>query len=325
VSLERVVERLVAAQRILCTCHRRPDADALGSALGLSRHLQSMGKEASVYVPERLSSSLEYLVTPGEVLTSLDERSEFDLVVVTDTAAASLLPKGLPSGTPLVVIDHHAAHETFGDVVLRDVDASSTGEVVLGVLDSLGLPDVPPRQVAEPIYAAVVADTGGFRYSSTSATTMRLGARLLEGGADPWKTAYHLFEDWQPERLKLLSAVLETLTTQYEGRLAILEVTREMLERTGGDDDMVEGMVNYGRMLSGVEVAALLWEFEVGDEGIRRRDVKVSLRSRGNVDVSRIAVELGGGGHRAAAGAQLSVNLEEARARLMQLAEKALA
>jgi bifunctional oligoribonuclease and PAP phosphatase NrnA len=324
VSREAVVARLRSARRILCTCHRRPDADALGSALGLSRHLASMGKETHVYVPEPLSTSLEFLVEPGEVLTSLASHGEFDVVVVTDTAASSLLPKGLPGGTPLVVIDHHAAHEAFGDVILRDVEASSTGEVVLGVLDSLGLPEVPPRRIAEPIYAAVVADTGGFRYSSTSAATMRLGARLIEGGADPWKTAYHLFEGWHPARLKLLSAVLETLTTAFDGKLAILVVTREMLERTHGDDDMVEGLVNYGRMLRGVEVAALLWEFEVDEDGEVRRDVKVSLRSRGHVDVAAMAMKLGGGGHRAAAGAQLSVSLEVARADLLRVVEQSL-
>jgi bifunctional oligoribonuclease and PAP phosphatase NrnA len=325
VSCEPLVERLVAARRIVCTCHRRPDADALGSALGLSRHLESMGKEAFVYVPEPLSASLEFLVTPGEVVTSLHDRGPFDLIVVTDTAAASLLPKGLPAQTPMAVIDHHAAHEAFGDVVLRDVEASSTGEVVLRVLDALGLPDVPPRRVAEPIYAAVVADTGGFRYSSTSASTMRLGARLIEGGADPWKTAYHLFEGWPPERLKLLSAVIETLTTRFEGKLALLEVTREMLEETHGDDEMVEGLVNYGRMLRGVEVAVLLWEFDVHENGRHRRDVKVSLRSRGDVDVAAIAVELGGGGHRAAAGAQLISSIDEARDEVVRLLEKVLA
>jgi bifunctional oligoribonuclease and PAP phosphatase NrnA len=325
VSRERVVERLMSATRVLCTCHRRPDADALGSALGLSRHLVAMGKDAFVYVPEPISKSLEYLVEPGEVVTTLSGGGEADLIVVTDTASASLLPKGLPESTPVVVIDHHAAHEPFGDVTLRDVEASSTGEVVLGLLDALGLPDVPPRNVAEPIYAAIVADTGGFRYSSTNARTMRLGARLIEGGAEPWKTAYHLFEGWPHERLKLLSAVIETLTTRFDGKLALLEVTRDMLERACGDDDMVEGLVNYGRMLQGVEIAVLLWEFEVHEDGAVRRDVKVSLRSRGSADVAAIAVELGGGGHRAAAGAQLSTTLEEARDRLLKVVEKVLA
>jgi bifunctional oligoribonuclease and PAP phosphatase NrnA len=320
-----VVERLMSAKRILCTCHRRPDADALGSALGLSRHLTSMGKDAFVYVPEPISSSLEYLVEPGEVLASLSGRGPADLIVVTDTASASLLPRGLPERTPLLVIDHHAAYEPFGDLALRDVEASSTGEVVLGLLDALGLPEVPPRSVAEPIYAAIVADTGGFRYSSTNAKTMRLGARLIEGGAEPWKTAQNLFEGWPYERLKLLSAVIDTLATRFDGKLVLLEVTRDMLKSAHGDDDMVEGLVNYGRMLRGVEIAALLWEFDVHDDGVARRDVKVSLRSRGAVDVAAIAVELGGGGHRAAAGAQLSVPLDEARERLLKVVEKVLA
>lgn len=320
----RVVERLEASQRILCSCHRRPDADALGSALGLSRFLRSMGKDVKVYVPEPLSPTLEYLVEPDEIVGALAPGERFDLVIVTDTAAPSLLPKGLPSDAPLLVIDHHAAHEPFGDLVLRDVEATSTGEVVLGILDAMGLPEIPPKRVAEPLYAAVVADTGGFRYASTTAKTMRLGARLVEGGAEPWKTARNLFEEWPPERLRLLAAVIETLALELDGKLAILEVTREILARTGADDDMVEGLVNYGRMLRGVEVAALLWEFDVQEGDRTRRDVKISLRSQGTVDVSTIAVALGGGGHRAAAGTQLQKTREEAREALLSAVEKAL-
>ncbi len=293
--------------RFLVTCHRRPDADALGSALGFAAILRELGKEAVVWVPEEIAENLRFL--PGEVARELPE-GVFDSTWVMDTASEVLLPLGLPGADvrgPLVIVDHHAGHDDVGDVVVRDVDACATGEVIMDLAEALGHRPVPPA-AAVPLYAAIVADTGGFRYFQTNARVMRLGAELLEQGADAWVTAYELFEGWRAERLKLLSAILDTLSVEYGGKLAILRVTRDMLARAGATDEMVEGMVNYGRMLRGVEVAVLLWEFPADDGGL---DTKVSFRSRGTVDVARVAAELGGGGHRAAAGAQLSRPIDE--------------
>ncbi len=239
-----------------------------------------------------------------------------------DTAAKALLPAALPTGEgygPLVVFDHHGSHDDVGDLVLRDVQASSTGEVVLRTLEAMpGFQLDEP--VATPLYAAIVADTGGFRYPCTRAETLRIGAQLIEAGAEPWDVAYELFEGWERARLDLLSAVLATLETHFEGRLAILRVTRAMLAELDANDDMVEGLVNYGRMLRGVEIAALLWEFP-GDAGI---DIKISLRSRSAYDVSVIAKAAGGGGHKHAAGAQCTRSLDAMRALVLEEAEKLL-
>src|SRR5690606_8677257 len=220
---------------------------------------------------------------------------------------------------PLVIVDHHAAHDDVGDVVVRDIKASSTGEVIYRLIEACGLPALS-EAIATPIYAAIVADTGGFRYPVTTASVMRLGADLVEAGADPWVVAYNLFEGWEPERLRLLAAVLETLETHHQGRLATLKVTRAMLAEVGANDDMVEGMVNYGRMLHGVELAALVWEWPVVDDAGREGlEVKVSLRSRGAIDVAQLAVALGGGGHKASAGGQLAGTAEEVRATIVEL------
>jgi len=311
----------------LVTCHRRPDADALGSALGLARILKRIGKRATVFVPETLPLNLRFLPAPGEIVLVLPDDARFDATFVTDTAAASLLPVGLPPREvrgPLVVVDHHAAHDDVGDVIVRDVKACATGEIVVRIADELGAGSFD-ESIAQPLYAAIVADTGGFRYPVTTAATLRIGARLLEAGADPWLVAYHLFEGWEAERLRLLGMVLDTLETELDGKLALLRVTRAMLASCGANDDMVEGMVNYGRMLLGVQVACLLWEWPVAlEDGTSRIDTKVSLRSRGVIDISRIAVALGGGGHRGAAGAQLPGDLDAARKLVVAEARKLL-
>lgn len=311
--------------RFLVACHRRPDADALGSALGLAEILRALGKEAVVFVPEPISDSLRFLPGLDGVVPELEPGVRFDATFVTDTAAAELLPRGFPEPAvsgPVVVIDHHAAHDAFGDVVVRDVSACATAQVVVDLAARLGLPE-PPVSAAPSLYAALVADTGGFRYPGTRPETLRLGARLLEAGADPWATAYHLFEDWTWPRMRLLRAVLDTIELSLDGRLATLRVTRAMLAQAEADDDMVEGLVNYGRMIRGVEVSALVWE-QPPDEEDGSPSIKVSLRSQGTVDVSKLASVLGGGGHRGAAGASVVGDVDGIADRIRTLAVELL-
>ena len=320
--MDEALALIRAGARFLISCHRRPDADALGSALGLAAILEELGKDVTVYVPEELSPTLHYLVGPVPHIKQIPAGERFDSLWVMDTAAHSLLPDGLPGPDvrgPLVIVDHHAAHDDVGDVKLRDIGSCATGEVIADLAKRLGVWPVPER-AASPLYAAIVADTGGFRYPSTKARTLRLGADLLEAGADPWEAAYELFEGWEQPRMRLLAAILDTMEVSSGGRLAMLRVTREMLARVGGDDDMVEGMVNYGRMLRGVEIAALVWEWPT-DWGL---ETKVSLRSRGTVDISKVAVILGGGGHSNAAGAQVRASIEEVHAQVVHAATELL-
>ncbi len=323
-SQEDAIALIERGQRFLVACHRRPDADALGSALGLAEVLRAFGKEVAIFVPDALPLSLRFLAR-DDILREAPE-GPFDASFVMDTASTALLPKGLPGPEvrgPLVVVDHHASHDDVGDLVVRNVNACATGEVVMDLAEALGVRPVPGA-AATPLYAALVADTGGFRYPATHAKSLRLGAELLEAGADPWTVAYELFEGWPTARLQLLSAILDTLELHEEGRLALLRVTRAMLADAGADDDMVEGMVNYGRMIRGVEIAVLLWEFPADDDP-DRIETKVSLRSAGELDVSRIAVRFGGGGHRSAAGAQSPGSLDEVGVEIRRAAAQLLA
>ncbi len=311
---KQVVELIRSYNSFCITCHRRPDGDALGSALGLAAILRALGKKVFVYHPDELPASLEFLVAePIVVHSELPEGARFDATFVTDTAAEVLLPVPFPSpairGT-VVVLDHHLASEDVGDVTLRDVDACATGEVVWSLLEPLGF-DAVPKEAAAPLYASIVADTGGFRYPNTSAATLRMAADLLDAGAKPWVTAYNLFEGWPYERVGLLRDVLESLEREFDGQLALLTVDRGTLERNSATDSMVDGLVNYGRRVRGVEVAALLWERPPLPDG--SPVTKVSLRSRGAVDVSAVALSLGGGGHRQAAAAEVSLALSDVR------------
>ncbi|MGB8331904.1 MAG: bifunctional oligoribonuclease/PAP phosphatase NrnA [Polyangiales bacterium] len=316
--IEKALELARNGERFLVACHRRPDADSLGSALGLIRTLRAIGKQATLFMPESVPSSLLFLMEGEQGVAEIPEGTRFDATWILDIAAKALLPPRFPSPEvtgPVIVLDHHHAHDDVGDIVVRDTGAAATGEVVVRLIEELGLQSLP-EGAATPLYAAIVSDTGGFRYATTKPATLRLGARLVEQGADPWRVAYQLFECWEPARLRLLSAIIATLETSFEGRVAIMRVTREMLEICGANDDMVEGMVNYARRVEGVEIGALLWEWPVRDASGVRLETKISLRSRGKADVSVIAAALNGGGHRAAAATQLDISIEEAEERL---------
>ncbi|MBW2510291.1 MAG: DHH family phosphoesterase, partial [Deltaproteobacteria bacterium] len=254
--IDKAIEIVRGGQRFLVACHRRPDADSLGSALGLVRALRTIGKEATLFMPEAIPDSLQFLMDGERSIAKVPEGIRYDATWIMDIAAKALIPPGFPppeiSG-PVVVVDHHHAHDDIGDIVVRDTSAAATGEVVVRLIEELGLTSIP-EGAATPIYAAIVSDTGGFRYATTRPATLRLGARLLEEGVDPWHVAYQLFERWETARLRLLSSIIATLDIAFGGQVAIMRVTREMLAICGANDDMVEGMVNYARRVEGVEV-----------------------------------------------------------------------
>lgn len=316
--IDKAIEIARNGQRFLVACHRRPDADSLGSALGLIETLRAIGKEATLFMPESVPDSLQFLMEKEQGISTVPDGTRYDATWIMDIAAKALIPPNFPPSEvsgPVIVVDHHHAHDDVGDIIVRDTSASATGEVVVRLIEELGLDSIP-EAAATPIYAAIVSDTGGFRYATTRPETLRLGARLLEQGVDPWHVAYQLFERWEMARLRLLSAIIATLEMAFDGQVAIMRVTREMLAICGADDDMVEGMVNYARRVEGVEVGALLWEWEVRDRAGTHLETKISLRSRGDFDVSKVAGALDGGGHRAAAATQLPITIEEADKRL---------
>jgi phosphoesterase RecJ-like protein len=238
------------------------------------------------------------------------------------------LPRHFPDRTvtgPIVIVDHHHAHDDFGDVVLRDPSACATAVVVLQLAAALGVPRVPPS-AASPLYAALVADTGGFRYPGTTAATMRTAADLLDTGVDPWQVASHVFEGWSMARMRLLGLAINAIQTDYGGRLAVVSLPISVLDQVGATDDMAEGLVEYGRMLKGVEISIMLWERRARSDETMDGTLftRMSLRSAGTCDVSRVAVTMGGGGHRAAAGATVKLDLQNARDRVVLAAGQEL-
>ncbi len=314
-TFSEVAALIDSADRILLATHRSPDGDAVGCLLGMSNLLTLKGRPHTVFCPDGIPKKLQFLTGAERAVGAFD--GVFDLTLLFDTSDTRLLPDGFPDkaarGT-WVIVDHHRHFDPIGDVVIRH-PASSVGEILYEMAVALGWP--MDRAVAECLYTSIVSDTSSFRYESATPSSHRAAADLIALGAAPWRVAAHLFESFPLARQRLLGRVLETLAVSLDGRFATLVCTREMIREAGATPDDLDGMVNFARALEGVALAAL---FREEDDGIR-----VSLRSKGQVDASIVGRGFGGGGHVNAAGCRLGgIPMAEAVERVREAARRVL-
>ncbi|MGD9571549.1 MAG: bifunctional oligoribonuclease/PAP phosphatase NrnA [Thermoleophilia bacterium] len=284
--------------RFVVTSHHNPDGDAIGSVLGLARAMRAAGQDVVVAhadVPA-VPSDLAFLPAPGEDFAPEvpDDIAERVFVAVDCATERRMWAEPVHEGARLVInIDHHQDNTRFGDLNLIEPEASSTAEVLVGVIDAAGWPLT--KGVAEALYVGLVTDTGRFGYTNTRPRAHEVAARMIAAGVDPSVMSRRLFEEQPLDRLLLMGRALEGARSLAGGRMLAAVLTKDDFARAGGDD--CEGIVEVMRGVRGVSAAALVRES--GPEGLYR----VSLRTVDPaVDVSAIAREEGGGGHRAAAG-----------------------
>ncbi len=286
------------AGRFVVTAHHNPDGDAIGSILGLARAMRAAGQDVVVAHPDvpAVPSDLAFLPAPGEDFAPgvPDDIGERVLVAVDCATERRMWAEPVHEGARLVInIDHHQDNTRFGDLNLIEPEASSTAEVLVGVIDAAGWPLT--KEVAEALYVGLVTDTGRFGYTNTRPRAHEIAARMIAAGVDPSTMSRRLFEEQPLDRLLLMGRALEGARSLAGGRMLAAVLTKDDFDHAGGDD--CEGIVEVMRGVRGVSAAALVRES--GPEGLYR----VSLRTVDPaVDVSAIAREEGGGGHRAAAG-----------------------
>ena len=312
-----VVQELERAPGVTIFIHKSPDGDALGSALALAMVLEARDKEVVIYCWDDVPYFYRFLPQWQRVkrVRSQEEVVFHPLVVGLDSSDLGRLPflESKPPGR-VINIDHHPTNTRWGDVNLVEPQVSATGEVVLRLLEMWGV-DITP-DVATCLYTAIFTDTGGFRFSNTTETSLLACYNLVKRGARPYEIATEVYESYSPGRMRLLGLALNTLSMADDGRIAWILVTRDMMDSTGTGPEDTEEFVNFPKSIKGVEVALLFRETE--------RGVKVSLRSKGRVDVAAIAFSLGGGGHKAAAGCDLALSMDEALEKVIPVVEEAL-
>ena len=301
---ETILDIIHRAEKFVLLTHVHPDGDALGSTLALRDILESIGKKALIFLEEPVSFLYTFMPGSDRVCTDIAEVRKFAagcpsgslLLISLDVGDKDRLGRyqdELTTLAPLLVIDHHLPHNVFGDDRLIEVGISSTGEMVYELAQAL--PATVTLSAAKNLFVAICSDTGSFRYDSTRPRTMRIAADLLELGVHPDEVSSALYDNASLSRLRLLKEVLNTLQLHASGRVAVVHLEDGMLDRARAEMDDAEGFVEYPRSLRQVEVAIFFKEHKDGQIG-------VSLRSKGNFDVSEVARIFGGGGHRKAAG-----------------------
>ncbi|MGB7587480.1 MAG: bifunctional oligoribonuclease/PAP phosphatase NrnA [Solirubrobacterales bacterium] len=309
-AIERVAVEIRSRDRFLLTAHEGPDGDALGSLLGMHRILTQLGKDSIMFLAAKeFPLPIEYRFLPLEEVFHEPPADMADRTVVfLDCGNIDRMPVDFLSreGNFRINIDHHHDNTLFGNVNLVDVNASCTAEIVYGLAILLGAKITP--EIASALYVGLVTDTGKFMYENTNARTHRIAADLIEVGVAVDDTYRRLYEHVPLEKLRLLSRALEGIQYYCKGSLVLSYITAADYKASGGGAEMTEGIIDHLRSVEGAKVAALIRD--LGDKGRAAR--KVSLRSSGGeVDVSAIAREQGGGGHKRAAGFSTDLELEE--------------
>jgi len=299
-DLKAIAAALESHERFLVVTHESPDGDALGSLVATTLALRSLGKDAVMYLAGDIAIPREYafMTLQGLERTAPADADERVLVAVDCAKGERIGDPDATSRAPLVLnVDHHHDNSRFGDVNLIVADASSTGEVLRDVFAELGVPITP--ELAEPLYIALVTDTGRFQYSNTTPKALRLAAELVEAGADIHAVFQQVYESVEFAKLKLLARALERAEVLEGGRIVVSHLVREDFAAAGAPEPYSEGIIDYLRSVEGAELAALIREPPRDTKPAR----KVSLRaSIDELDVSAIARVFDGGGHRQAAG-----------------------
>jgi phosphoesterase RecJ-like protein len=307
---EQVLERIRLDSRFVLAAHEGPDGDALGSLVGLHGLLRALGKETAMFIaPEDLPLPYEYrfFSLDGLIQAPPDDIAARTVVFLDCGNIDRNSAQVLRGGAHLLNIDHHHDNTLFGTLNHVVPSASCTAEIVWDLMH--GLRVRPTQAVAEALYVGLITDTGRFMYENTGSRAHVMAAELIEAGVDVPEVYRRLYEEMPPAKLALLGLALEQIRRFDAGELTLSALSAADFHRTEAEDSYSEGIIDHLRAVQGTKVAALVRELT---SGTRKGQRKISLRSTGeDVDVSIIAREQGGGGHRRAAGFSTELELDE--------------
>lgn len=307
---EELISFLKSEKKYFIATHIDPEGDALGSSLALSMALEILGKETFLYDRDPIPEFYHYL--PGyerfnNSLKSFTSISDLPLILIDCNTPERAGLEGLKFKYS-AVIDHHEADGIFGDIKWIVPEAAATGIMIFYLIKELGLKIT--QEMAINLYSAIAIDTGTFRFGNTTSEVLRICAELVEAGASPLYISNRLYETWSKERFALFSMALNTL--EIRDSVAITFVTQEMYKKTGTRPEDTENFPSFPRIIKDVKVSVFLRELE-------KNSWKVSLRSKGELNVAHIASRMGGGGHKNAAGFVIKSDLRTAKETLLKL------
>ncbi len=306
--LSQVVELIENKSKFAITTHIKPDGDGVGSSLGLCWLLRSLGKTAEVIVHGEVPPAYRSLPGADEIRDVKEIDGKYDAVFVIECSDVSRPGIAGLHDQFTVNIDHHATSEHFGTINWIDSTASAVGEMIYNLCKAIG--GRITKEIAECVYMALVTDTGSFHFPNTSDRTLKVASELIKAGARPAQIGEAVYNNYPWSRIELMRQVLGTVKRDDSGRIAMLRQTIEMKEVSGAIDGDNNGFVNIP--LAAKDVQAAIYMREVGEDQYR-----VSLRSKGDINVAKVAEGFGGGGHKNAAGLRIQGNWDEAEAKIV--------
>ncbi len=317
-----VAAALTGAQHVVLTTHVNADGDGVGSEIGLWHLLRARGVSVTIANPTRIPERFHFLIPEGADASAhaVHEIERADMVASLDIGDISRLGNLATvinaRQPPLVCIDHHVGPIKLpAGPCLIAPDATATAELVFDLANVAGWPLTP--EVAQALYVGLLTDTGGFRFSNTTARALRVAAALLEKGVDPESIYASVYASAPEGRVRLLAEVLQTLVVEPDVGLAWVSVPADALRRHEATADDLDGIVEFPRSIAGVKLALLFRHIGSGR-------IKVSFRSMGEVDVAVLAHQFGGGGHHRAAGASLPGTMAEVEDKVLSAARRFL-
>jgi bifunctional oligoribonuclease and PAP phosphatase NrnA len=314
--LSSICDAIRGRQRFLLTSHARPDGDSIGSQLAMAYALDALGKEVRLVNADAAPD--HYREFPGVERIEIASRTdaEVDALIVMECSDLSRTGVAFPDGHFIINIDHHAGNRMYGALNWFDESAAACGEMVFDVIRGLGVPLSP--EIATHIYLAILTDTGSFHHSNITPRTFDICRQAVEAGVNPAAMARRVFDSNSFGKLKLIGALLAGMELIDEGRLAVLYLDDQMLTTCGCTHNDTEGVINLP--LTAREIQAVVF-FKVGPTA----DVRVSMRSKYDVDVRAVASTYGGGGHKNAAGFTIPGRLADVRPQIVERLVAAIA
>ena len=314
-ELQKIVDALGPRQRFVISSHSRPDGDSIGSQLAMAYALRALGKEAVVVNADPAPPPLMAFPGVQDIRIAPEVEGAFDAAIIME--CGDLARTGVIGLEPFFVvnIDHHPGNTGYGQINWFDAGAAACGEMVFDLVRAL---DVPLSiEIATHIYLAILTDTGSFHYSSISPRTFDICRQTVEAGVDPVLVARSVYDANNLGRLKLFGSVLSAMQLDGTGRIAIVYLDHEMAREAGGTYEDTEGLINLP--LTVKEIQAVVFFKQVEGEQYR-----VSMRSKGDTDISAVAKEFGGGGHRNAAGCTVTGGIDSLQKLFIEKIENAI-
>lgn len=322
-KFDKLKEVIESNQKFIITTHVNPDADAIGSEIALYNILRKLNKSAAVINHSETPYNLEFMDTHNVIEKyNFDKHKnvfkETNVIFFLDLnqidRVVSMEEISEASKNVKVCIDHHQDPQDFVDLAFIDTEYAATGEILFDFIKQTGIVELD-YELAMPIYAAIMTDTGSFRFERTTSKTHYIAAELLEAGVVPYEVSDLLYDQMKPGKFRLLGEALKTLTVSESGGVAYMTITQEALKRSGAVESDVDGFVGYCTAVKGVKIGLLFFELKNG--------FKISFRSKGNIPINKLALEFNGGGHFHAAGTRLyDKNLDEYLPKIVETAEK---